>query len=73
VTQEAPAPPSERRGAVLTDRRKRSRSGRRSSDPRVNWRRVGWLFACYALYLSARALPANFKSKFFPRSPGSSS
>jgi hypothetical protein len=58
----------ERRGATRTDRRKNSRSGRRTSDPRVNWRRLAWLFAGYALYLSARSLPATVKKKIFQRS-----
>jgi hypothetical protein len=43
---------------ALGDRRAYSRSGRRRSDPRTNWRRVAWLFAAYALYLSVRSLPA---------------
>jgi hypothetical protein len=40
------------------DRRAHSRSGRRRSDPRTNWRRVAWLFAAYAVYLSFRSLSA---------------
>lgn len=51
----------ERRAAVRADRRKTSRSGRRSSDPRVNWRRVAWLFAAYAAYLSVRSLPLTLR------------
>jgi hypothetical protein len=48
---------ADRRGTRNSDRRKHSRSGRRSSDPHVNWRRLTWLFAAYALYLSVRSLP----------------
>jgi hypothetical protein len=50
-------PESERRGTDRGDRRKHSRSGRRASDPHVNWRRLTWVFAGYALYLSIRSLP----------------
>ena len=46
------------------DRRKRSRSGRRTSDPHVNWRRIAWLFAAYALYLSVRSLPETVRNLF---------
>jgi len=46
------------------DRRKRSRSGRRASDPHVNWRRLAWLFAAYALYLSVRSLPETVRNLF---------
>jgi len=46
------------------DRRKRSRSGRRASDPHVNWRRLAWLFAAYALYLSVRSLPDTVRNLF---------
>ena len=59
---------SERRGA-LDDRRKNSRSGRRDGDPRVNWRRIAWLFAAYAVYVSVRSLPATVKH-IFNRSSG---
>ena len=58
----------ERRGAVRTDRRKRSRSGRRGNDPRVNWRRWAWLFAVYGLFMSIRSLPSTVKKKLFERS-----
>lgn len=51
---------SERRGAS-GDRRRNARSGRRAGDPRVNWRRIAWLFAAYAVYVSARSLPAKVK------------
>lgn len=47
-----------------TDRRKYSRSGRRSSDPHVNWRRIAWLFAAYAVYISVRSLPATVRNLF---------
>ncbi len=55
----------ERRNAG-SDRRKNSRSGRRTSDPRDNWywRRLAWLFAAYAVYLSVRSLPATMKNYF---------
>jgi hypothetical protein len=70
VRQETTIPTPDRRGATpRTDRRKQSRSGRRANDPRVNWRRLAWLFAGYALYLSARSLPATVKNKIFRRSP----
>jgi hypothetical protein len=59
----------ERRGTPRNDRRKHSRSGRRATDPRVNWRRLAWLFAGYAVYLSARSLPVTVKNKIFRRSP----
>ena len=51
----------ERRGGPLGDRRKKSRSGRRRGDPRTNWRRLAWLFAAYATYLSVRSLTATMK------------
>jgi hypothetical protein len=47
-----------------TDRRKNSRSGRRKTDPHTNWRRIAWLFAVYAAYLSVRSLPATVKNFF---------
>jgi hypothetical protein len=56
-----------------SDRRKNSRSGRRAADPRVNWSRVAWRFAAYALILSARSLPSSVKKVFLrsPREPSS--
>jgi hypothetical protein len=60
--------PDRRSTAPSNDRRKNSRSGRRATDPRVDWRRAAWRFGAYALYLSARSLPASVK-KFFLRSP----
>jgi len=60
--------PDRRSTAPRNDRRKNSRSGRRATDPRVDWRRAAWRFAAYALFLSARSLPASVK-KFFLRSP----
>ena len=54
---EPTTPTRERRGAVRNDRRKLSRSGRRANDPHTNWRRLAWLFAAYATYLSIRSLP----------------
>jgi len=59
---------SEKRGPH-GDRRKNSRSGRRDGDPRVNWRRIAWLFAAYAVYVSVRSLPATVK-QIFNRSSG---
>ena len=52
----------DRRAASRSHRRKYSRSGRRSQDPHTNWRRIAWLFAIYAIYLSIRALPDTMKS-----------
>jgi hypothetical protein len=57
----------ERRAAVRTDRRKYSRSGRRGNDPHVNWRRLAWLFAGYALFMSLRSLPSTVKKRLFDR------
>lgn len=51
----------ERRSIERNDRRKHSRSGRRTTDPRVNWRRIAWLFAAYAVYLSIRSLPKTLR------------
>jgi hypothetical protein len=69
-------PSPDRRGAPRGDRRKNSRSGRRADDPRTNWRRLAWLFAAYAVYLSVRSLPATMKKslpdtlkKLFRRTP----
>jgi hypothetical protein len=36
------------------DRRESGRGGRRSSERHRRWARIGWLFASYALLLSAR-------------------
>ena len=52
----------DRRTKPGSDRRKHSRSGRRAHDPHTNWRRIAWLFAAYAIYLSVRALPEAMKS-----------
>jgi hypothetical protein len=69
VTAQTTKPSSERRAAVRTDRRKRSRSGRRANDPRFTWRRWTWLFAAYALFMSLRSLPSKVKRKLkFERS-----
>jgi hypothetical protein len=54
----------ERRAGGRTDRRKNPRSGRRASDPRFNWRRIGWLFALYAVFLSLRSLPSSIRKYF---------
>jgi hypothetical protein len=60
----------DRRAAASGDRRRKPRSGRRASDPRVrwHWRRLAWLFALYAVYLSIRSLPTSVKKRF-ARSP----
>jgi len=50
---------TERRASVRTERRKNSRGGRRTYDPHTNWRRLAWLFAAYAAYLSVRSLPSS--------------
>jgi hypothetical protein len=55
---------AERRMEQVHDRRRHSRGGRRDNDPRTNWRRVAWLFAAYAAYVSIRSLPANVKTFF---------
>ena len=59
----------ERRGGPNNDRRKHSRNGRRTEDPdpKVKWRRLAWLFAAYAGYLSLRSLPATIKGLFVRR------
>jgi hypothetical protein len=62
------APAAERRASNRSDRRRRSRSGRRADDPHVNWRRIAWLFAAYAAYLSLRALPETVR-RWFRRTP----
>jgi hypothetical protein len=54
---------NERRYAS-SDRRRNSRSGRRNGDPRVNWQRLVWLFAAYAVYVSVRSLPTTVKKMF---------
>jgi hypothetical protein len=36
----------------------------------VNWRRLGWLFAAYAVYVSVRSL-ADTARKMFRRTPAS--
>ena len=54
-------PVTERRLSNRNDRRAHSRSGRRSTDPRMNWRRIAWLFAAYAAYLSVRSLSATVR------------
>jgi hypothetical protein len=55
-----------RRQDVRGDRRRRSRGGRRDGDPHSNWRRVAWLFAAYALFISVRSLPETAR-RFFSR------
>jgi hypothetical protein len=52
----------ERRSGERADRRKNSRSGRRTTDPHdKNWRRVAWLFGAYAAFLSVRSLPRSIR------------
>jgi hypothetical protein len=62
-------PTPDRRVAAGSDRRKHPRSGRRSTDPHVDWRRLAWLFGAYAAYLSIRSLPANVRKLFGRRTP----
>jgi hypothetical protein len=59
-----PMPTTERRVRPRTDRRHHSRGGRRRSDPHVNWERLAWLFAVYAIYLSLRSLPSTVVNYF---------
>jgi hypothetical protein len=73
VPAEAITPTPDRRRAPRSDRRKHSRSGRRARDPQVNWRRLAWLFAGYAIYLSIRSLPATLRQKLFSRTTPTSS
>ena len=58
----------ERRAEGRVDRRRISRSGRRTSDPHVNWRRLTWLFAVYVLAkpLAAKLDQANLKIHYVP-------
>jgi len=67
---EQPTVSTNRRG-VGNDRRKKSRGGRRATDPRNEWRwrRLAWLFAAYAVYWSIRSLPATVKSYFKRTTP----
>jgi hypothetical protein len=67
---EATIPMTERRGSERSDRRRNPRSGRRAGDPREQWRwrRLAWLFAAYAAYVSVRSLPRSMK-KLFQRAP----
>jgi hypothetical protein len=67
VPAEPISPTPDRRGHARSDRRKHSRSGRRARDPQFNWRRLTWLFAGYAIYLSIRSLPATLRQKLFSR------
>jgi hypothetical protein len=59
----------ERRRSEQTDRRKNSRGGRRRSDPHVNWRRLAWLFAVYATFLSVRSFPSSIRRWFKRETP----
>jgi len=62
VLEKKSVPSPDRRNPPGGDRRKHSRSGRRARDPHTNWRRIAWLFAVYAIYLSVRSLPDAVKS-----------
>jgi len=73
VLAESTTPTTDRRAAVRSDRRKHSRSGRRARDPQFNWRRLAWLFAGYAIYLSMRSLPATLRQKLLSRTRPTSS
>ena len=64
---ETTAPTTERRAERRGDRRKNSRSGRRAADPHTNWRRLAWLFAAYAAFLSLRSLPLAMKNSVLDR------
>jgi len=66
VTTETPA--ADRRLPGRADRRRNSRSGRRKADPHTSWRRVAWLFALYAVYLSVRSVPGALR-RFWRRPP----
>jgi hypothetical protein len=58
-------PAVERRLPGRADRRRNSRSGRRKEDPHTNWRRVAWLFALYAGFLSIRSIPAAIRRLWY--------
>jgi len=60
-------PSVERRDGTRADRRKNSRSGRRTTDPHFNWRRIAWMFAAYAAYVSVRSLPATVRRLIGPK------
>ena len=62
-------PENERRQAQQGDRRKNSRGGRRNGDPHSNWRRIAWLFAAYAMYLSVRSVPATVRRMLQRKNP----
>jgi len=57
-TSSSTVPMADRRAAGGGDRRKHSRSGRRSTDPHVDWRRLAWLFGAYAIFVSLRSIPS---------------
>jgi len=56
---------NDRRSQNSIDRRRNSRSGRRKNDPHLSqwhWRRVAWLFAASAAFMSLRrSVPATVK------------
>jgi len=62
VAEKPLVPGPDRRLAARGDRRRNSRSGRRTDDPHTNWRRIAWLFAAYAIYLTVCSLPDALKS-----------
>jgi len=75
VVTHAADPVPDRRN-VGTDRRRKSRSGRRRNDPHVSawrWRGIAWLFAGYAACLSVRSLvkswPSTLKKRLDRRHP----
>jgi hypothetical protein len=47
---------SNRRDTETQDRRKSRRGGRRPGERRRHWRRLGMLFAGYAMYVGVRTL-----------------
>ena len=67
--------PERRREPSGPDRRRHSRSGRRSSDPHVStwhWRRIAWLFGAYVTYVSVRTLPTTIRKIFRSTTPSAS-
>jgi len=52
-----------------SDRRRHSRSGRRTDDPHVSpwyWRRAALLFAAYVAFLSIRSVPRTLRKWMKP-------
>jgi len=67
VPAESTTPTLNRRAQARSDRRQHARSGRRAIDPQFNWRRIAWLFAGYAIYLSIRSLPHTLRHRLLSR------